>query len=533
MSASGRGVVVVTVAKYGAVTGADAGVRDAEPMTVAVVGSGAMGRGIAQVLAEGGARVLVSDARAGAAADAVAFVRGMLARAEEKGRMTAEAAASASAALVEVGPGSDAVRGADIVIEAVVEDLAVKRALFAEIEAVVADDALLATNTSSLSVTAIASALRRPERVVGLHFFNPVPLMRLVEVVAGERTSAAALHRAHDVVARTGHRAVQVRDTPGFLVNHAGRAYSTEALRLLDEGVAASADVDRVLRDAAGFRMGPFELFDLTGLDVSHPAMEAIWSGFYADPRLRPSPTAARRVAAARLGRKTGEGFYAYDGTAPRVPDEPAAPAYDGGPVWVSRAEPDGERLAGLLREGGVSVEAGPSPGADAVVIVTPWGHDVTSAVVDHGLPPARTVGVDPFGSFAGRLTLAPTPATRSEALTRAHGALAATGLPVTVVEDSPGFVAQRVVACVVNLACEIAQLRIAAPGDVDAAVRLGLGYPRGPLSWGDELGPSRVLRVLAGLVRATGDPRYRPSVWLRRRADLGLSLLHEGHVVH
>ena len=395
--------------------------------------------------------------------------------------------------------------------------------LFADLEQQVRSDAILATNTSSLSVTAIAAGLQHPERVVGMHFFNPVPLMKLVEIVPGERTNRAVVEFAAALVHRVGHTAIEVRDTPGFLVNHAGRAYSTEALRLLDEGVAEPHDIDSIMRDVAGFRLGPFELFDLTGLDVSQPVMESIYRGFYEDPRLRPSPTGRRRLDAGRLGRKTGEGFYSYDGRETEKESQP--PGYDGTPVWV---DPVGAGLADLLRGGGVQVTPGERPGPDDVVLVTPWGTDVTSAVAERDLPPERTLGVDPFGGFEGRLTLATSPATDHAALARAHGVLGATGRPVTVIADSPGFVAQRVVACIVNLACEIAQLRLAAPADIDAAVRIALGYPRGPLEWGDSLGPARVRQVLDGLVSATGDPRYRPSTWLSRRARLGLSLLRE-----
>ncbi len=445
------------------------------------------------------------------------------------------------------------------------EDLEVKRRLFAGLEGALRSDAVLATNTSSLSVTAIAAALERPHRFCGLHFFNPVPLMRLVEVVPGERTDPRVADRLSDLVRRLGHTPVRVTDTPGFLVNHAGRAFATEALRIVDEGIAAPVDVDRVLREVAGFPMGPFELMDLTGLDVSQPVMETVYHGFFEDPRLRPSPTGRRRLDAGRLGRKTGEGFYAYVEGAPgaRPPEEPP-PAYDGTPVWVHDGEPPlgtgrpgspgepgrpggrgarnrtsragaeqigaGAALRSRLSAAGVVVEEGPVPSEAAVVLVSPWGADVTTAAVTAGLPAERTLGVDPFGDLAARLTLATNPATAAAAARSAHGALGATGTGVTVVRDGPGFLAQRVVAAIVNLACEIAQLGLAAPGDIDTAVRLALGYPRGPLEWGDLIGAGRVVRTLEGLHETYRDPRYRPSVWLTRRAALGLSLRHEEH---
>ncbi len=500
---------------------ADARARDVAG-TVAVIGAGAMGRGIAQVAAVAGCRVLLTDARPAVVDEAVASVRARIERLVEKREIPASAGAAARESVVGVPNDPAALREAEVVVEAVVEDLGVKQRLFADLEAALGPAVVLATNTSSLSVTEIAAALAHPERLCGLHFFNPVPLMRLVEVIPGERTAPAVTDRLTALARAVGHTPVVVRDSPGFLVNHAGRAYATEALRLLDEGIAAPAALDRILRDAAGFRMGPFELFDLTGLDVSQPVIEAVYTGFYHDPRLRPSPTGRRRLAAGRLGRKTGRGFYEYVDGSPVVPPEPAAPPYDGTPVWVGGAS----GLADLLAGTGVEVERGARPSAGAVALVAPWGSDVSAVAAEGHLPAERTVGMDPFGGFAGRLTLASCPATAPEALAAAHGALAATGRPVTRIRDSTGFVAQRVVACVVNLGCEIAQLSLAAPADVDTAVRLGLGYPRGPLAWGDAIGAGTVLRVLEGLSGSYGDPRYRPSVWLRRRARLGLSLL-------
>lgn len=540
-------------------TEADTGDWSTRPLTAGVVGAGAMGRGIAQVLAVAGVDVLLTDARAEAAEEALTFVHQMVGRLAEKGRLDPAEAAAATQRVRVIGNQSANLAHCDLVVEAVVEDLEVKRRLFAGLEGALRPDAVLATNTSSLSVTAIAAALEHPDRFCGLHFFNPVPLMRLVEVVPGERTDPRVADRLTDLVRRLGHTPVRVTDTPGFLVNHAGRAFATEALRIVDEGIAAPVDVDRVLREVAGFPMGPFELMDLTGLDVSQPVMETVYRGFFEDPRLRPSPTGRRRLDARRLGRKTGEGFYAYaEGTPSARPPEEPPPTYDGTPVWVHDGEPQpgtgrpdppggrgarnrtsrsgaerigsGAALRSRLSAAGVAVEEGPAPSEAAVVLVTPWGADVTTTAGAAGLPAERTLGVDPFGDLAARLTLATNPATTAVAARSAHGALGATGTSVTVVRDGPGFLAQRVVAAVVNLGCEIAQLGLAAPEDIDTAVRLGLGYPRGPLEWGDLIGAGRVVRTLAGLHETYRDPRYRPSVWLTRRAALGLSLRHEEH---
>lgn len=296
-----------------------------EKAVIGVVGAGAMGAGIVQWAAEAGHPVIAFDARPGAVAAATAKLADLLERGVAKGRTTAEAAAATLARITDA-TSLAAFAAADVVVEAIVEDLEAKRGLFRELEAIVRPDAVLATNTSSLSVTAVAAATARPERVAGLHFFNPVPLMKVVEVIPGLRTAPAVTDGLAALVSATGHRAVVCRDTPGFLVNHAGRAYSTEGLRIVQEGVAEPADVDRVMIEAAGFRMGPFELFDLTGLDVSNRVMDEIYGQFYQEPRYRPSPIAGRRVAAGLYGRKSGEGFYRYEDGRKQVPPESAPP---------------------------------------------------------------------------------------------------------------------------------------------------------------------------------------------------------------
>jgi 3-hydroxybutyryl-CoA dehydrogenase len=383
-----------------------------------------MGRGIAQLFAVAGHPVWLADANPTVAVEALDAVARMIDRLAGKGRLAENPVrVKDRLATVAAEPARLASVGPDLVIEAVVEDLAVKRGLFAALEEQLPAHIVLATNTSSLSITSIAAGLQHPGRVVGLHFFNPVPLMRLVEVVPGERTELAVVERMEELVRGCGHTPVRVRDTPGFLVNHAGRAYSTEALRIVDEGVAAPVDVDRVCREAAGFRMGPFELLDLTGLDVSQPVMETVYHGFYEDPRLRPSPTGRRRLAAGLLGRKSGAGFYTYDADGrPEIPDEEPAPRYDGTPVWVDKRNPTaGTALRDLLAKRGVAVDDGSAPSPAAVTLVTPYGRDVTTAAVQAGLPADRCLGVDPLGDFVGRLTLATNPATSPGARQTAH----------------------------------------------------------------------------------------------------------------
>lgn len=488
---------------------------------VAIVGSGAMGRGIAQIAAAAGHRVRLTDARPGAAAEAASAVAGQFARLAEKGRMTAEAASAASARLIpcELKDLADAA----VVVEAIVEDLDVKISLFKELEAIVAENAILASNTSSLSVTAIAAGCRLPGRVAGFHFFNPVPLMKLVEVIPGLRSAPGTVTRLLDLGRSWGHTAVLAQDSPGFLVNHAGRAYGTEALRLLVDGVGDAATLDRCLRDQAGFRMGPFELMDLTALDVSVPVMESIYAQYFGEPRYRPSPYARQRLIAGLLGRKTGEGFYAYVKDQAQVPPEPAPGARPDRAVWAQPGHPASEALGALLREAGVVVR--PDPGGGGVNLLLPETMDCTNAALAAGVDPAQSVAVDGFFGFERRIVAMTNPATTAETRADAHALLVATGKPVSFLHDSLGFAAPRVVAGIVNLACSIAQQGVATPEDINRAVQLGLGYPQGPLTWGDKLGAARVLALLQALLAATGDPRYRPAEWLTRRAKLGISL--------
>jgi 3-hydroxybutyryl-CoA dehydrogenase len=494
--------------------------------TIGVVGTGAMGRGIAQIAAAGGFAVRLFDTRPGATEDAVTFIAGMFARAAEKGQMSADAVTAATRRLTPVDSLA-AFKACHLVIEAIVEELAAKRALFKGLEADVAPETILASNTSSLSVTAMAAACRHPERVAGYHFFNPVPLLKVVEVVEGALTQPRALDVLDAVARRCGHTPVRCKDTPGFLVNHAGRAFGTEALRILHEGIADPPTIDRVLRMTAGFRMGTFELLDLTGIDVSGTVMQSIYHQYYQEPRYRPTALLQQRIESGLLGRKTGRGFYPYPDGKMVTPEEPAAPRARPGAVWLSKAEPRGHAIADkLLGALGASLEGGAKPSAEALCVVTPLGHDATTAALAEGLDPTRTVALETVFDPSRRRVLMTTSVTTPAMRDAAHGLLAADGVPVSIIHDSPGFIAQRVVAMIVNLGCDIAQQRIAAPADIDLAVPMGLNYPFGPLSWGDKLGAATVLTILERLHAFYGDPRYRPSPWLKRRAWLGVSLL-------
>jgi 3-hydroxybutyryl-CoA dehydrogenase len=496
---------------------------------VAVIGAGAMGRGIAQIAAQAGSQVWLYDTQAEAIQKARDAVFQQWDKLHEKGRLTAEAVSGHKSRLLGATSLHDLAE-CELVVEAIVEKLDIKKSLFTELEKVLAPTAVLVTNTSSLSVTAIAAALQRPAQFAGYHFFNPVPLMKVVEVIAGLKTDPAVCERLSDFARQMGHTPVQAQDTPGFIVNHAGRGYGTEALRIVSEGIADFATIDRILRDQVGFKLGPFELFDLTALDVSHHVIESIYHQYYEEPRYRPNVITAQRLAGGVVGKKVGEGFYKYIDGAAQVPAEPPVPVVDSmPPVWVSPRAARRMELLQLLKDLGAKIETGASPSPEALTLVAPLGFDITTVAVVERLDPARTVGIDMLFVDAStkRRVLATNPATRADMRDAAHALFARDGKAVSVIRDSGGFVTQRVVATIVNIASDMCQQRICSPQDLETAVTLGLAYPMGPLAMGNKLGPDSILEVLFNLQTVYGDTRYRPSPWLRRRGAIGLSLMH------
>lgn len=484
--------------------------------TIGVVGAGAMGSGIAQVAAVGGMAVLIHDARAGAAAQACARIVEQLRRRVESGKLAAEVLARAESLLRPVETVAD-LANCDLVIEAVLEDLSVKRQVFQELEAVVRDDAVLASNTSSILIGALAATCRRKQRIAGMHFFNPVPVMKLVEIIPGPETDEAVMACLVETGKRMGRVPVRVRDTPGFLVNFGGRAYPTEGLAVLQEGVATPAQIDAIMRDAYGFRMGPFELMDLTGMDVNYPVSRFIHECQSYDPRLRTTPLHRYMMESQQLGRKTGRGFFDYADGAETPSADTATGASPAGQVFVHGEDPVLDALVALAGVRRLARDDGASP-----ILASLRGDDCSAYAAAHGLDHRRLVAIDTLGSTDVRLTLMCAPGADAGC----RDSVVAIFQPlrkITLINDSPGFVGQRIVAMVGNLGCEMAQMRIAAVDDIDCAMRLGLNYPKGPIELVDTYGCKTMYGILERVQALTGDDRYRPSAWLRRRAQLGL----------
>jgi 3-hydroxybutyryl-CoA dehydrogenase len=500
-----------------------------EPVILGIIGAGIMGRGIAQIAVTAGVDVILMDMNISVCEDAAGFINKMLDRLAEKGSMSDTDVQQAKDRLTITTSIQDLAL-TDVVVEAVIEKLEVKQSIFKQLEDIVSSECILATNTSSLSVTAIGAGRIKPERLAGFHFFNPVPLMKLVEVIKGVRTSDTVVEQLFALATRFGHSPVMVADSPGFLVNHSGRGLVTEGLRIIYESIADIFSIDAVMRDCAGFRMGPFELMDLTGLDVTFPTTDQIYQQYFQEPRLRPTPLQQRRFTAGLYGRKTGEGFYRYQNGEKLLPEvnKKAAVKVES-EFWIShQCKPDlREKVVSLLEQANCKINTTENPVQGNIAIVLPLGLDISTATYNEGLDPAYTVGIDSLFNMGKRIVLMSSPATQKRIIDETRTMLENANREVTVIRDSAGFITQRVIATIINIACDIAQQGIARPEDIDKGVKLGLGYPEGPLALGDKLGSGRILNILENMQSCYGDMRYRPSPWLRRRSQLGLSLLH------
>ena len=463
---------------------------------ILVVGAGLMGAGIAQVAAQAGHAVQLYDSRAGAAEAAKAKLAQTLDGLVAKGRLTADAAAAALARITPV----DAPAPADLAIEAIVENLDVKRALFAELEALLPPEAVIATNTSSISVTALARGMQKPERLVGMHFFNPVPLMKLVEVVSGLGTSPEVAQAVFDLATRWGKTAVHTRSTPGFIVNRIARPYYAEALLLQQDRAATPELIDAVLR-AAGFRMGPCELMDLIGHDTNFAVTNSVFAANFFDRRFTPSLVQQELVDAGFLGRKSGRGFYRYPEGAPALPavDLPRPAAAQ---VVVYGQGPVADRFATVLPDAvreqdsdwtGLSVD-----GRQLRLTDGRRAADFARGTAVFDLPLAASGDI----AFAG------------DAATAAW--LTVLGLTPRAVADVPGLVVARTIAMLINEAADAVQQGVCDEAGADAAMKLGVNYPAGPFEWLARWDRRAVVALLDRLDQHHRGERYRVSPYLK-----------------
>ncbi|MEK8029624.1 3-hydroxyacyl-CoA dehydrogenase [Ideonella sp. DXS29W] len=500
---------------------------------VLVVGAGIMGAGIAQVAAQAGHRVMLYDTREGAAASARDKLGQTLQGLVAKGKLSAESADAALSRIAPVLRLEDAVE-AGLVVEAIVENLEAKRALLRQLEALLADDAVLASNTSSISITALANGLRVPGRVVGMHFFNPVPLMKLVEVVSGLQTDHGVAQRVFQWATSWGKTAVHARSTPGFIVNRIARPYYAETLALLQERAVEPAVVDACLR-GAGFRMGPCELMDLIGHDTNFSVTESVYQANFYDKRFQPSLVQREMVDGGLLGRKSGRGFYGYGegAAAPALPSAragvcPRSVRWHGGEAGGAAMASFGRRWREALAAAGVTVEPVAGSGwigieAEGRRLALTDGRAATQRAVDDGgddgvgdlvlfdLPIAEL----PAGAC---LAYAAGAATGSAWVDQAAALLGLAGVQPQQVEDAPGLVVARTLAMLINEAADAVQQGVCTAEGADLAMKLGVNYPAGPFEWLARWDGDAVVSLLDRLADHYRGERYRVSPWLRQR---------------
>lgn len=462
---------------------------------VAVIGSGTMGVGIAEVAASNGHQVLLYDIVADAVSRAIDGIRQRLESRVTRGKLEANAARATLSRLVPVTD-IDVLAVADLVIEAASEQLEVKKALFGQLARTCQPQTLLTSNTSSISITAIAAGVPHPERVAGLHFFNPAPVMKLVEVVSGLATSPEVAELLSALVTGWGKQPVRCQSTPGFIVNRVARPYYAEAWRALEEQVATPEAIDAALREGGGFPMGPLALTDLIGQDVNFAVTCSVFNAFWQERRFLPSLLQQELVLAGRLGKKSGQGVYAWQ-------DElPAAP-------WLSTLN-ETDSASHIQHEGDNVIYL------DDVLLVETQG-ETAQALASRFCRPVVVVD-----RMEGNAAIIAAAASNPESATRkAAYYLQQQGKNVLQIADYPGLLVWRTVAMIVNEALDALQKGVASEQDIDTAMRLGVNYPQGPLAWGEKLGWRRLLTLLENLQRHYGEERYRPCSLLRQRALL------------
>ena len=466
------------------------------------------------------------DTRMGAADQAKAKIGEILLALSTKGKIDRAAAVAAAARITAVHAIGSLV-SARLVVEAIVEDLGAKRGLLRELEVVVGPDTILATNTSSFSITALAAGMKYPGRVAGMHFFNPAPLMPLVEVVSGMATDPEVANTIHATALAWGKAPVHARSTPGFIVNRCARPFYAEALRLLAERAADPATLDAIMREAGAFRMGPFELMDLIGLDVNIAVTRSVWEAFFHDARFTPSVMQHEMVAAGYLGRKAGRGFFEYGENAQKPVPATELPQPRPGKIARLGELRMGAELVPRFAAAGIRVDiaiADPRFPQGALRIdnlswlVPTDGRTATAIAAKAGIRDVVTYDLAFDHANCPRLAVARADNCGDAAYSAAVGALQAAGIAVSRIDDVAGMLVLRTVAMLANEAADAVAQGIASAADVDLAMRKGVNYPRGPLEWGDALSPAFVRETLVNLAIHYGEDRYRLSPLIARR---------------
>lgn len=493
---------------------------------VGVIGAGTMGAGIAQVAAQAGHQVLLFDAAPGAAQIGLEKTAKILHKLVARNKLSAEACEATLARLLPCD-NIEELAQAKLVVEAIVENLDIKQQVFSQLEKLCSEDTILATNTSSISVTSIAAGLSRPQNLVGMHFFNPAPVMKLVEVISGVATSGELAQRTFDTAAAWGKKPVLARSSPGFIVNRVARPFYAESLRVLQEGGADVPTIDAIVRESGSFRMGPFELMDLIGHDINFAVTQSVFNAYFQDSRFKPSLLQQELVNAGFLGRKSGRGFYEYaEGVERPLPSTAAAQ------VKPLKVEVKGnlgvaEPLIDLARQCGILVERDNQGGdglihLNGVVLALTDGRTATQISAEKNVPDVVLFDLCLNFNDATRVALTRSDQCSEECLHQAVGFFQALGKQVSVIDDVPGMVLMRTVCMLANEGADAVNQQVCDVEAVDLAMQAGVNYPRGPLAWADALGLSQVVAVLDQLAGNYGEERYRVSPLLRRKSYAG-----------
>ncbi|MDX7986089.1 3-hydroxyacyl-CoA dehydrogenase [Xenorhabdus sp. 12] len=532
---------------------------------IAVIGAGTMGIGIAQVAAQAGHTVLLFDMDSTAARHALDGLHARLHQRVEAGK--AEAGPT-EALLQRITPvdSLQALAPCALVIEAIIEQLEAKQELFRQLGTICSAKALFASNTSSLSITAIARAVPTPQRMAGLHFFNPAPLMKLVEIVQGLETSPQTVMTLKALISGWKKQPVICRSTPGFIVNRIARPFYAEALRALEEQVATPATLDAVMKESGGFAMGPLQLMDLIGHDINYTVTESLFRAFHSDPRFQPSLQQKELVDAGHLGRKRGRGFYHHDlkgnetkGNHAKDHDnnkKETQPAPKIEPKHAkAQKQPDRIRATGNwhalpyfteflkqseLQKYGIIFEEhkndrfhSPTLQIDDVVLTLTKGR-TCAQIADEIRAPVMQFDLSANHHAAPIITLSTASQNPPQQTARVIGFLQSLGKQIILLPDYPALLTMRTVAMLCNEALDALNKGVASAEDIDLAMRYGVNYPIGPLEWGEQIGWKHLLSTLENLQKYYGEPRYRPAPLLRQlaagHAKLQLSPQHQNH---
>ncbi|MCP4077898.1 MAG: 3-hydroxyacyl-CoA dehydrogenase PaaC [Gammaproteobacteria bacterium] len=497
---------------------------------IAVIGAGTMGAGVAQVAANAGHQVLLFDMQQGAAQKGIDNTAKGLDKLIQRGRINQQQKDDLVARITPVDK-LDELAPASLFIEAIIEKLEVKQQLFKQLEDIGGSDAILATNTSSISVSAIASVLTRPERLLGMHFFNPAPIMKLVEIISGIATDARLAETIFDTAKAWGKQVVHAKSTPGFIVNRVARPFYAEALRILQEGATTPATIDAIMRDCGGFRMGPFELMDLIGHDVNYAVTHSIFDAYYGDPRFQPSLIQKELVDGGYLGRKSGQGFYDYSADSSKPEADLCEPCEADQQLTLTGQSAIAETFNTLLIEAGFEVTRIDGDEfsilSENAILKLTNGQMATVRSAEEDID--NLVHLDLALDYAttNRLVISAADQAAAPAVNEITGLLQKTGKQVTQIDDIAGMCVMRTVCMLANEGADAINQQVCDTHAVDIAMQGGLNYPAGPLTWADEIGIDNVLYVLDNLSQNYGEDRYRPSPLIIRKAAAGKSF-HE-----